>query len=153
MDHEMPKLDAAAEMHDPNAVDFFDHEEEEAMLDPQKRTRVSSESTSSDNPDQNDRDSDTNHMNDTTSNNDHKFDDMTREAGLILDEKLQGVRGWCKKLLHEITIYNQVCAEAQVEYRRIQDLEHQESNRLDQVEPDVKGATSHLLEQQSFYKQ
>lgn len=79
-----------------------------------------------------------------------EFDAITREAGLVLDEKLQRVRGLCKTLLNEITVYVQASAKTQAEYLRIQRLEHQESSRLDQVEPDVKGATSHVLEQPFF---
>ena len=79
-----------------------------------------------------------------------EFDAITREAGLVLDEKLPRVRGLCKTLLNEITVYVQASAKTQAEYLRIQRLEHQESSRLDQVEPDVKGATSHVLEQPFF---
>lgn len=80
----------------------------------------------------------------------NELDAITREAGLILDEKLQGVREWCKKLLQEITLYVRVTAKTQEEYMSIQRMEHQESDRLDTVEPDVKGATSHLLEPSFF---
>jgi hypothetical protein len=95
--------------------------------------------------------------NDTSSNNNEadpqerpELDAITREAGLILDDKLQGVRDWCKKLLQEITVYVQVTGKTQEEYLGIQRMEHQESDRLDSVEPDVKGATSHLLEPPFF---
>jgi hypothetical protein len=60
---------------------------------------------------------------------------------------LSHFRGCCKILLQEITIYNQLCAKVQAEYHRIQALIHQETNHLDQVERDGKGATSHLLDQ------
>lgn len=72
-------------------------------------------------------------------------DDITREAGIVLENKVQEVQEWCKKLLEEITVYVQVANKTNEEYLRIQQLEHQESERLDRVEPDVKGATSQLL--------
>eukprot|EP00980_Cylindrotheca_fusiformis_P014363 scaffold3827_cov179-Cylindrotheca_fusiformis.AAC.27 len=103
-------------------------------------------------------DADPNNSSNNSNNNDGidpqehpELDAITREAGLILDDKLQGVREWCKKLLQEITVYVQVTAKTQEEYSRIQRLEHQESDRLDRVEPDVKGATSHLLLEPSFF--
>lgn len=76
--------------------------------------------------------------------------EIAREAGLVLDNKLQQLRGLCKTLLNEITVYVEASAKTQAEYLRIQRLEHEESNRLDEVEPDVKGATSHVLEQPFF---
>ncbi|CAJ1893081.1 unnamed protein product [Cylindrotheca closterium] len=72
-------------------------------------------------------------------------DDISREAGIILENKIQEVQEWCKKLLEEITVYVQVANKTNEEFLRIQKLEHQESERLDRVEPDVKGATSQLL--------
>jgi hypothetical protein len=75
-----------------------------------------------------------------------EFDAIAREAAILLDKKLDNNRGWAKKLLREITVYVKTLEEVQAEYVRIQRLEHQESERLDQVEPDVQGATSHLLE-------
>ncbi|KAL3937783.1 MAG: hypothetical protein SGBAC_007181 [Bacillariaceae sp.] len=72
-------------------------------------------------------------------------DDIAREAGIVLENKVQEVQEWCKKLLKEITVYVQVANKTNEEYLRIQQLEHQESERLDRVEPDVKGATSQLL--------
>lgn len=78
-------------------------------------------------------------------------DDITREAGIVLENKVQEVQEWCKKLLEEITVYVQVANKTNEEYLRIQQLEHQESERLDGVEPDVKGATSQLLGGFPFY--
>jgi len=61
------------------------------------------------------------------------------------------VQEWCKKLLEEITVYVQVANKTNEAYMQIQQLEHQESERLDRVEPDVKGATSQLLLGIPFY--
>ncbi len=75
-----------------------------------------------------------------------EFDAIAREAAVLLDKKLDNNRAWVKKLLSEMTLYAKTLSEVHSEYSRIQDLEHKESQRLDQVEPEVQGATSHLLE-------
>jgi hypothetical protein len=75
-----------------------------------------------------------------------EYDAIAREAAFLLDKKLENTRAWTKKLLREITVYVKTLEGVQKEYVRVQGLEHQESDRLDQVEPDVQGATSHLLE-------
>ena len=74
-----------------------------------------------------------------------EFDAIARDAALLLEQKLQNNRDWVKKLVHEMTVYAKTLSEIHSEYTRIQRLEHEESLRLDQVEPDVQGATSHLL--------
>jgi hypothetical protein len=75
-----------------------------------------------------------------------EYDVIARDAAFLLDKKLDNTRAWTKKLLREITVYVKTLEGVQEEYVRVQGLEHQESDRLDQVEPDVQGATSHLLE-------
>lgn len=79
-----------------------------------------------------------------------EFDAIARDAALLLDKKLEDNRDWVKKLLHEMTAYAKTLSEVHAEYARIQRLEHEESQRLDQVEPDVQGATSHLLQNHMF---
>jgi hypothetical protein len=78
------------------------------------------------------------------------FDSIARDAALLLDKKLEDNREWVQKILHEMTAYAKTISEVNSEYTRIQSLEHEESQRLDQVEPDVQGATSHLLENPFF---
>jgi hypothetical protein len=73
---------------------------------------------------------------------DSEFDAITRDAALLLEKKLANTKGWAKKLLQEITVYVETVEQAQAEYMRVQRLEHEESNRLDQVEPEVHGATT-----------
>jgi hypothetical protein len=73
---------------------------------------------------------------------DSEFDAITRNAAVLLEQKLANTKGWAKKLLQEITVYVETVEQAQAEYIRVQRLEHEESNRLDQVEPEVLGATT-----------
>lgn len=82
----------------------------------------------------------------TTTTSSTEFDTIAQEAALLLDKKLENNRAWVKKLVSEMTAYARTLSEVHSEYTRIQSLEHQESRRLDQVEPDVQGATSHLLD-------
>lgn len=72
-----------------------------------------------------------------------EYEVIARDVAFVLDKKLENARAWTKKLLREITVYVKTLEEVQKEYTRVQQLEHQESNRLDQVEPEVQGATSH----------
>jgi hypothetical protein len=74
-----------------------------------------------------------------------EFDVIARDTAKTLDKNLDSARAWTKKLLREITMYVKTLEMVQAEYLKVQDLEHKESARLDQVEPDVQGATSHLL--------
>jgi hypothetical protein len=74
-----------------------------------------------------------------------EYDTIARETAFLLDKKLDNTRAWAKKLLREITVYVKTLEDVQTEYVRVQRLEHEESDRLDQVEPDVQGATSHVL--------
>jgi hypothetical protein len=74
-----------------------------------------------------------------------EYDTIARETAFLLDKKLDNTRVWAKKLLREITVYVKTLEDVQTEYVRVQRLEHEESDRLDQVEPDVQGATTHLL--------
>jgi hypothetical protein len=82
----------------------------------------------------------------TTTESKSEFDAIAREAALLLDKKLENNRVWVQRLLHEMTVYAQSLSEVHSSYCHIQELEHNESQRLDQVEPDVQGATSHLLD-------
>lgn len=75
-----------------------------------------------------------------------EYDAIARETALLLDKRLDNIRGWTKKLLRELTVFVKTLEEVGTEYNRIQSLEQTESDRLDQVEPDVEGATSHLLQ-------
>lgn len=79
-----------------------------------------------------------------------EFESIAREAALLLDKKLDSNKAWVEKLLDEMTKYTKTLAEVHSEYSRIQGIEHEESQRLDTVEPDVQGATSHLLENSFF---
>jgi hypothetical protein len=74
-----------------------------------------------------------------------EFDVIARDTAMTLDKNLDSARAWTKKLLREITMYVKTLEMVQAEYLRVQGLEHKESARLDQVEPDVQGATSTLL--------
>jgi hypothetical protein len=76
-----------------------------------------------------------------------EFDAIAREAALFLEKKLASNREWIEKLHREMTTYTNGLAEVLSEYNLIQRLEQEESARLDGVEPDVQGATSHLLEE------
>lgn len=71
---------------------------------------------------------------------DSEFDAITRDAAVLLEKKLANTKGWAKKLLQEITVYVETVQQAKAEYMRVQRLEHEESNRLDLVEPEVHGA-------------
>jgi hypothetical protein len=73
---------------------------------------------------------------------DSEFDGITRDAAVLLERKLANIKGWSKKLLQEITVYVETVEQTQAEYMRVQRLEHEESNRLDLVEPEVHGATT-----------
>jgi hypothetical protein len=94
----------------------------------------------------NNDDNDGQHGNDQHGNGNNKqdseFDAITRDAALLLEKKLANTKGWAKKLLQEITVYVETVEQAQTEYIRVQRLEHEESKRLDQVEPEVHGATT-----------
>lgn len=75
----------------------------------------------------------------------NEFDAIKQEVALVLEKKLESNRGWVNKLVSEISAYTKTLSDVHAEYNRILLLEQEESQRLDQVEPDVQGATSHLL--------
>jgi hypothetical protein len=82
----------------------------------------------------------------TTTTANREFDTIVRESALLLDKKLDNNRVWVQRLLHEMSVYAQTLSDVHKSYSHIQELEHNESQRLDQVEPEVQGATSHLLD-------
>lgn len=82
----------------------------------------------------------------TTTASNAEFDAIAREAALLLEKKLENNRVWVQRLLQEMTAYAQALSDVHSSYCHVQELEHNESQRLDQVEPDVQGATSHLLD-------
>jgi hypothetical protein len=73
------------------------------------------------------------------------FEAIGHDLSLLLDEKLDSTRFWAKKIVQETTTFVKALGEVEDEYRRIQDLEHIESKRLDQVEPEVEEAVGQLL--------
>lgn len=79
-----------------------------------------------------------------------EFDAILQEAAMLVDKKLANNRNWSNKLLQEMTLYANTLRESHAQYVRVQNLEHKESERLDQVEPDVRGATSHMLDNPLF---
>jgi hypothetical protein len=74
-----------------------------------------------------------------------EFDVIGQDLAILMDEKLTATRFWANKLVQEMTSYVKALADVEVEYRRIQDLERSESERLDQVEPEVEEAVGQLL--------
>jgi hypothetical protein len=73
------------------------------------------------------------------------LDGPGKDLAIKIDEKLADTRFWSKKLLQEMITYAKAMADVEDEYRRIHDLERTESDRLDQVEPEVEEAVSKLL--------
>lgn len=80
-----------------------------------------------------------------------EFDEIAQEAEMLVAKKMNSNCTWSKKLVDAIAAYTKTLEEVHSEYSRIQDLEHKEAERLDQVEPDVHGATSHVLAQSSLF--
>jgi hypothetical protein len=74
------------------------------------------------------------------------FDAIFRQTQIALNQKLENNKMWAQKLLAEVAVYSKTLAGVHVEYARMQEQEHQEAQRLDQVEPDVQGATSQMLD-------
>lgn len=64
-----------------------------------------------------------------------------------LEEILNGIKGTTKHLLREIDIYAEAMESVSVDYLRCQNSQRKEARRLEEVEPDVAGATSHFLQQ------
>lgn len=77
---------------------------------------------------------------------DTQFDAMVASTETLLEQKLETNRAWAAKLMQEMTVYSRTLKEVHAEYMEIQEIEDQEAQRLDQVEPDVERATSHLLQ-------
>ena len=65
-------------------------------------------------------------------------DVMVNDTMVTLDRSLENSRVWTKKLLREITMYVEMLGASRIEYEKVQKLEHEESQRLDQVQPDVQ---------------
>ena len=74
-----------------------------------------------------------------------EYEVIARDTATLLEQKLEQTRLWTKKLLRGITLYVKTLEEVEKEYTAVQGSEHQESDRLDQVEPDVQDATSQML--------
>ena len=74
------------------------------------------------------------------------FDAIVRQTQIALNQKLENNKMWAQKLLAEVAVFSKTLAGVHAEYARIQEQEQQEAQRLDQVEPDVQGATSQMLD-------
>jgi hypothetical protein len=74
------------------------------------------------------------------------FDTLVHRTQIALNQKLENNKIWAQKLLAEVASYSKTLSEVHTEYARTQELEHQEGQRLDLVEPDVHGATSQVLD-------
>ena len=83
---------------------------------------------------------------DENQNGKSEFDKIAKDTAPVLENYLKRTRFWTKKLLAAITVYVKDLEQVDMQYSKIQELEHDEADRLDQVEPDVRGATSHLLD-------
>jgi hypothetical protein len=90
---------------------------------------------------------DTEHQdnNDDSQEENSEFAGVGRDLSLLLDEKLITTRSWAKKLVQVMTSYTTDLQQVEEEYRRILDSERVESDRLDEVEPEVQEAVSQLL--------
>lgn len=65
-----------------------------------------------------------------------------------LEAILNDVKTTTKRLLEEITTYTQVFESVSADYMRCQSSQRKEAQRLEEVSPDVEGATNRFLEQQ-----
>ena len=80
-----------------------------------------------------------------------ELDTLTQNAALLMEKKLDSTKAWAQRLVQEITIYVQTMEEVHADYLQVQAAELEESARLDQLEPDVQGATFNLVDVASQY--
>jgi hypothetical protein len=74
------------------------------------------------------------------------IDDIVRQTQTALNQRLQNNKMWAQKLLFEVVSYSKTLSAVHAEYLRTQAQEQHEAQRLDQVEPDVEGATCQMLD-------
>lgn len=72
---------------------------------------------------------------------------MTADAGQRLEAVLQQIKAATKKLLAEFDVYMEAVEGVTIDYIRCQHSQRKEASRLEEVEPDVEGATARLFQQ------
>ena len=70
----------------------------------------------------------------------------TRDVAANLEGTLNRVKETTKTMLNEIEAFMLATERVTVDYLRCQTSQHNESQRLEEVEPDVAGATTHFLQ-------
>jgi hypothetical protein len=75
-----------------------------------------------------------------------ELDANMRDTAMLLEQKLDSTKGWAKKLLRSISVYNKVCEEVASEYAEIQRNVRLEAARLDALDPEVQEATSSMMD-------
>jgi hypothetical protein len=75
-----------------------------------------------------------------------ELDANMRDTAMLLEQKLDSTKGWAKKLLRSISVYNKVCEEVASEYAQIQRNVRLEAARLDALDPEVQEATSSMMD-------
>lgn len=70
-----------------------------------------------------------------------------KHMALQLEDILNGIRDTTKRLLTETDMYLTATARVQAEYTACQDSQRAEARRLDEVQPDVEGATLTFLQE------
>ena len=71
----------------------------------------------------------------------------TRDVAANLEKTLNRVKTTTKTMLNEIEAFMRATESVTVDYLRCQASQHNESQRLEEVEPDVAGATTQFLQQ------
>jgi hypothetical protein len=72
---------------------------------------------------------------------------VLKNTATELEAILNDVKVTTKRLLEEITNYTDVFESVLSDYERVQASQRKEAQRLDEVSPDVEGATNRFLEQ------
>mmetsp|Transcript_82067 Transcript_82067/g.237945 ORF Transcript_82067/g.237945 Transcript_82067/m.237945 type:complete len:199 (+) Transcript_82067:172-768(+) len=80
-----------------------------------------------------------------------EFVKMVHDSEAAMKQKLEDNKDWVAKSVRELSTYAKALSVAHAEYNRILHLERAEAERLDRVEPDVQGATQHMLDSSQTY--